>query len=64
MKKYLIGIHYHSTSGDHVSCRRVVKARDHEHAIDIMYKRVTNWKRYMGKLDMDCVELREDSPWA
>jgi hypothetical protein len=64
MKKYLMGIHYCSTSGDHVSCRRVVKARDEMHAIDIMSERVHKWKRYMGKLDMDCSELREGSPWA
>ena len=49
---------YATWTGHMASCRRVVSASDHSHALDIVRERVRGFKRFMGKLSMDCVEMR------
>ena len=55
---FIVTAHYATWTGHMASCRRVVSASDHGHALDIVRERVRGFKRYMGKLSMDCVEMR------
>lgn len=56
-KKYLVTASYLTREGNPASCRRVVVARDHGEALGQVAVRVHQFKRYAGKLDMNCVEL-------
>ena len=56
-RKYLVMAKYMTREGNPASCRRVVMARDHDEALSQVAVRVHQFKRYMGKLDMNCVEL-------
>lgn len=56
-RKYLVMANYMTREGNPASCRRVVVARDHDEALNQVAVRVHQFKRYMGKLDMNCVEL-------
>ena len=55
-KKYLVTANYMTRRGNPASCRRVVVARDHGEALSQVAMRVYRFKKYMGKLDMNCVE--------
>ena len=57
MDKYIVTAHYCTWHGNPASCRRVIEAESHEQALDIMGNRVRQFKRFMGKLDMDCAKL-------
>jgi hypothetical protein len=56
-RKYLVMASYMTRMGNPASCRRVVMARDHGEALSQVTVRVHQFKKYMGKLDMNCVEL-------
>lgn len=56
-RKYLVMANYMTRMGNPASCRRVVLARNHDEALGQVAERVHQFKRYMGKLNMDCVEL-------
>jgi hypothetical protein len=56
--KFIVTAHYATWTGHLASCRRVVSASDHGHALDIVRERVRKFKRFMGKLSMDCVEMK------
>jgi hypothetical protein len=58
MTTFIVTAHYATWTGHMASCRRVVSATDHSHALEIVRERVRGWKRFMGKLSMDCVEMR------
>lgn len=58
MMTFIVTAHYATWTGHMASCRRVVSAVDHSHALDIVRDRVRGFKRFMGKLSMDCVEER------
>ena len=58
MKQYIVSIHFATWAGNVASCRRTVWALDHSHALDLIAARVRKWKRFMGRLDMDCTEVR------
>ena len=57
MHVFIVTAHYATWHGNIASCRRYIDAADHGEALDIMAKRVKGFKRYMGKLDMDCVRV-------
>ena len=57
MKRYIVTAHYGTWAGNMAACRRVVSAHDHGEALDLVAARVRRFKRYMGKLSMDCSEL-------
>jgi hypothetical protein len=59
MERFEVTAHYATWSGHHASCRRIVEAEDAGQALDIVAGRIKSWKRYMGKLDLDCIKLRE-----
>lgn len=54
MQQYIVTAHYATWTGHMASCRRTVEAQDGEHAMDLITARIRTWKRYMGKLSMDC----------
>lgn len=56
-KKYLVMANFMTRMGNPASCRRVVLARDHDEALSQVAMRVHQFKKFMGKLDMNCVEL-------
>ena len=41
------------------SCRREVEADSHSDALDAIAARIRTWKRYMGKLSLDCHQLAD-----
>jgi len=59
MLSFIVTAHYATWTGHMASCRRIVSAADHEQALGIVAERVRGFKRYMGKLSMDCVQMRE-----
>jgi hypothetical protein len=58
MHSYEITAHYATWTGHMASCRRIVRANGHSEAMDIFTNRIRGWKRYMGKLSMDCIQLK------
>lgn len=56
-RKYLVAAKYLTRSGNPASCRRVVMASDHGEALKCVATHVHQFKNFMGKLDMNCVEL-------
>ena len=58
MQAYEITAHYATWSGHMASCRRIVQANGHGEAMDIICSRIHKWRRYMGKLSMDCIQLK------
>ena len=60
--KYLVRANYMTRMGNPASCRRMVLARDHDEALGKVEERVHQFKNYMGKLDMYCVELPTRCP--
>lgn len=56
-RQYLVMANYMTRMGNPASYRRVVLARDHSEALGKVEERVHRFKRFMGKLDMSCVEL-------
>jgi hypothetical protein len=59
MAKYLVRAHYCTWAGNPASCSRTIEAESHEAALDAMGARVRGFKRFMGKLDMDCVKVSD-----
>ena len=57
---YIVTAHYATWAGNMASCRRVVEAESGGEALEIMSQRIRTWKRYMGKLSMDCVKMAEN----
>ena len=62
--RYIITAHYATWTGNMGSCRRVIEAESEGEALEIMSKRIRTWKKFMGKLSMDCVRLTENSASA
>jgi hypothetical protein len=58
MKQYTVGIRYCTWEGNLAATRRTIWANDESHAFDLIAARVHKWRRYMGRLDMDCVEVQ------
>ena len=58
MHTFVVTAHYATWHGNMASCRRHIEAADHSEALRLMAKRVEGFKRYMGKLDMDCVRFQ------
>lgn len=59
MNRYLVTAHYATWTGHMASCRREVEAGSHSDAMDAIAARIRTWKRYMGKLSMDCHQLAD-----
>lgn len=58
MQAYEVTAHYATWTGHMASCRRIVQANGHIEAMDILRNRMREWRRYMGKLSMDCIQLK------
>lgn len=56
---YEVTAHFATWHGNLASCRRRVRAASHDEALDLVGARVRTWKRYMGKLSMDCTFIQE-----
>jgi len=59
MPKFEVTANYCTWHGNPASCRRVVEAQSHAEALDLVGAKVRKFKRFMGKLDMECTQLSE-----
>lgn len=59
MGTYVVTAHYCTWVGNAAACRRTVQAHSHSHALDLVAARVRRFKRFMGKLYMDCVRIAD-----
>lgn len=59
MPKFEVTANYCTWHGNPASCRRVVQAPDHNTALNMVAAKVRKFKRFMGKLDMECTQLSE-----
>lgn len=59
MPEFEVTATYCTWHGNPASCRRVVEAPSASDALTIVGAKVRKFKRFMGKLSMDCTQLRE-----
>ena len=57
MNRYIVDAWYCTKKGNPAFVRRTVTAENHDEALAHMAARVRVFKRYGGKLDMNCVEV-------
>ena len=56
MKTYVISASYCTNRGNLASVRRTVTAKNHDEALAQVAALIRGFKRYLGKLHMNCVE--------